>query len=329
MTDFEADAITLRLLQSEHENGTWVGKELLPIASRIRNGGGSEDDYLLLVTLSELWRSYTGSTSDSAADQRKHLASAWDKSEESKPFELDDALADLEDRIRRARWRGRSGNRDRAVASAFVAFCRERNCFTRTISTYELAKYTAGMAPRTVGRALADLVDCGLLARVHRTDTRVSGRSTGRYEINLRWRPEGLSPNPVSDSMSTGKASLRQLWDSARDIWSSRGLGQSAGRVYAVLADEPATVKQLSDTTGLGDQATRDAAAKLAEHCLAGTIPGRPVRYFKVETPLHAIEQAIGCSGYVETAIEKLTARQEINRRAYPSTYANLQTGTR
>lgn len=334
MPAFEPDAITLRLLQAEHVNGTWVGAELLPIASRIRDGGGDEDDYLRWVTSSAMWGSYTGSTSDPESAHRKHLASAWDKAEESKPFDLDDALSDLEDRIRRARWKGRAGGRNRSVALAFVGFCRDRNCFTRTISTYELAKYTRGLAPRTVARGLADLVTSGLLARIDRTDRRVSDRSTGRYQINLRWRPVGslaappdaACPNGISDSRSTGKASLRQLCRSDRDIWSSRGLGQTAGRIYEVLADEPATVRELSDRTGLSERATRDAVARLAEHCLAGFHTGRPTRYFLVETPLHAVAEAIGASGHVDHYIEKIERRQRANRQAYPSTYTNHQT---
>lgn len=186
--DFEPDAATLRLLGWEHQNGTWVGRELLPIANRIRNAGGSEDDYYRWVQSSNLWTSYVYSTSDSASDHRKHLESAWDKSEESKPFELDDALADLQDRIRSARWEGRTGTRNQTVALAFVGYCRDRNCFTRTISRYELAKFTP-VSPDVVGKGLAALVQLGLLTREDRTDRRASSRSASRYRINLYWTP--------------------------------------------------------------------------------------------------------------------------------------------
>lgn len=329
MTEFEPDATTLGLLQAEHHNGVWVGRELLPIANRIRNLGGSEDDYRRWVLASSLWLSYTGSTGDSATDQRKHLGGAWDKSEEQKPFDLEEALSDLGDRIATGRWTGRSGSRNRAVALAFVEFCWERNCFTRTISSYELAKHTAGMSPKTVQRGLADLVEMKLLTKVDRTDRRTNKRSTTRYQINLYWKPERLRGAPgsahanhTSDSRSTSKYSLSHVRDSTRDIWSSKGLGQTAGRVYAVLADEPATVTELTALAGLSDSSTRHALAKLADHCLAGIKPERPMRYFKVETPLDLIEDSIGCTGYVERAYEKVALRQEANKQGYPSNYS-------
>ncbi|WP_457145140.1 hypothetical protein [Mycobacterium sp. URHB0021] len=326
MTDFDPDSTTLRLLQAEHQNGVWVGKELLPIANRIRNAGGSEDDFMHWVKVSNLWCSYTGSTSDSASDQRRHLASAWDKSERSKPFDLEDALTNLEDRISRGYWTGRSGSRNRAVALAFVGFCRDHNCFTRTMSRYELSKHTAGMSPNTVGKGLDALVEMKLLSLEDRTDKRTSSRSTTRYQINFYWKPErlgGADPeitNSVNDSRSTSKYSLTPL-RSNRDLWSYRGLGETAGRVYQALADEPATVRELSAKAGLSEQSARRAAEKLADHCLAGLMPGRPVRYFKVETPLGVIEDSLGCTGYVEHVIAKTERRQQANRLGYPANY--------
>ena len=342
LSDFAPDQLTLELLQSEHVQFQWIGPRLLHIANRIRSSGGSRDDYQRWVTSSHLWMSYQGSTRDSIADQGRHLESAWRKSADSKPFELDDALADLEDRVRSARWTGRAGSRNRAVALAFIGFCRDRNCFTRSISSYELAKHTAGMSQKPVHNALRALVELGLLARIERSDRRSSSRSANRYQINLYWKPPlGMRPrvvdcgptpvdhsgdplpDPVSDLRSTCKYSLSSLRDPNRDLWSSKGLGQTPGRVYDALADEPATVRELSDRAGLGVEATRRAARKLADHCLAGERPGKPVRYFKVETPLHAVEHAIGCAGYVERAIEKLNRRQEANRQGYPSNYTN------
>lgn len=91
--------------------------------------------------------------------------------------------------------------------------------------------------------------------------------------------------------------------------------------MYAVLADEPATVREISERAGVTDGQTRRAVAKLADHALAGTMPGRPARYFKVETPLYAIADMLGCSGYVDHVIGRTEARQEANRIGYPSAY--------
>ena len=44
-----------------------------------------------------------------------------------------------------------------AVALALVEFCIEHNCFTRTLSSYELAKRTAGISRESVSRALTAL----------------------------------------------------------------------------------------------------------------------------------------------------------------------------
>lgn len=343
LNSFEPDQTALSLLGAEHENGTWVGRELLPIANRIRNQGGSQDDYERWVLSSTLWTSYKYSTSDPVSMQRKHLESAWDKSEESKPFDLEESLSELSARVATARWTGRSGSRNRAVALAFIGFCIEHNCFTRTISSYELSKHTAGMSHHSVHRALVDLVNLGLLTKVERTDRRPSTRSTSRYQVNLRWKPERSgsallgrdrsTPVPLSipggnsgtEIRSTGKLSLSQIRRN-RDLWSSRGLGPTAGRVWEVLADKPATVRELSARAGLSDQATRRAVAKLADHCLAGTLPGRPAKYFLVETPLSAVEDALGCTGYVEHVIAKTTRRQAANRAGYPSNYTQKAT---
>jgi hypothetical protein len=210
-----------------------------------------------------------------------------------------------------------------------VRFCTEHNCYTRTISCYELSKYTPGLSPNVVHKALRDLVKLGLLSKIERTDRRASSRSASRYQANLYWKPErsGSAPsnpsgNHVPEIRNTCKSSLSPLRDSDRDdLWSSRGLGLTAGRVYAALADEPATVREISERAGVTDGQARRAVAKLADHALAGTMPGRPARYFKVETPLSAVADMLGCSGYVEWAITRTEAMQRANRVGYPSAY--------
>lgn len=337
LPEFEPDPFTLELLQQEHENGTWIGRRLLAVANRIRDRGGCEDDYRRWVLSSGLWLSYTSSTGDSGAAQRRNLGTAWDRSTRSKPFELDDALSALLDRIATGYWTGKAGSRNREVALAFVRFCRDRNCFTRTISCYELSKHTSGLSPNVVYKGLRDLVLLGLLTKVDRTDRRVSSRSTSRYRINLDWkapRSGGSVPSPGgycgTDIRSTSNSSLSPERNSATgDLWSSRGLGLTAGRVYEALTDEPASINELSKRAGLTYYQTRRALVKLADHCLAGLLPGRPVRYFKVETPLGVVADMLGCTGYVDHVIGQTEARQHANRVGYPSSYSTREPETR
>jgi hypothetical protein len=322
---FEPDATTLRLLQAEHVNGTWIGRELLPIANRIRNAGGTEDDYLRWVTSSSLWSSYTCSTSDRVGKQEQALENAWWMSETSKPFELDDVLADLMDRIAAASWPGRAGNRNRAVALAFVGYCRDGNCYTRTMSRYELAKYTPGIHPNTVGKGLKALVDLGVLTEVDRTDRRTSSRSTSRYRINLYWNmtarlsgSQSYNPNGITASRSTGKYSLTHLCHidgeireqdvSTHDLWTYQGLGQSALRVWALLPDHPGSdamslddpasvydddsitavgksAAELVADTGLSRRTVDTALKRLFDNCLAVELPGKPHRWLRAAYP--------------------------------------------
>jgi DNA-binding transcriptional ArsR family regulator len=326
MTDFKPDRQTLGILGSEHDHGVWIGKRLLKVSNRIRSCGGSKNDYDVWVQASHLWSSYTGSTGDSVSNQGKNLQGAWVKSADSLDFDLEESLTDLINRISSARWVGAAGSRNRAVALAFVGFCSEHNCFTRTLSAGELSKYTAGMSPEVVRRGLHDLVRLGLLSRIDRTDKRTSKYSARRYEINLDWKPlEGASPvsaNYTAVVRSTSRSTLPTLCNNTRDLWSSRGLGQTASRVYDALTDDAATIRDLSDSAGLSYQQTRHALAKLTDNGLAGEIPGRPVQYFKAEADLEAIEDMLGVNGHVNRVVETTIIRQEANLAAYPQNYA-------
>jgi hypothetical protein len=146
---------------------------------------------------------------------------------------------------------------------------------------------------------------------------------TGTSVHNAPNKPTTSTPPRKIEASNT---SLITLCNKPRDLWSSRGLGQTAGRVYDVLADEPATLKDLGAQAGLSYQSTRHATAKLADHCLAGVLPGRPLRYFKVETPLSVVEDLLECSGYVDHVIAKTERRQEANKRGYPSNYSEKAT---
>ena len=65
----------------------------------------------------------------------------------------------------------------------------------------------------------------------------------------------------------------------------------------------------------------------LADHGLAGTkpgAPGDPTLYFRVDTPLDAIADALGIYGYVEIKRWELEQRQHANRAAFPSAYRKI-----
>lgn len=352
--EFDPDRFLLERLGAEHQNGTWVGKELLPIANAVRQLGGDDEDYERWVKASHLWTSYIHSTSDRVTDQERSLESAWRRSIRARPFDLDEALHDLEDRVRRhTRWPNpRTASRDRAVALAFIRFCIDRNCYTRTISSYELAKYTPGMSQRSVHRALMALLDLRLLQDVDRGDRRPSTRSTRRYRLNLYWQvslhtaptPRALQvPSPSSsglqdplpvngatDLRSTCKSTLSQERRSGvenRDLWSRKGLGPGAFRVWEAVGDEPLTAKEISARTGQSERSVRAFASKLADACLAGIKPGRPKLYFRVDTPLEVLEDVLGCAGYVDRVRARIEHQQEANRAAWPGTYKRLSDG--
>jgi hypothetical protein len=327
---FEPDRFLLERLGAEHQNGTWVGRELLPVATRIRELGGDEDDYQRWATTSHLWNSYVYSTGDTVAEQKRSLEGAWVAAGRSKPWDLEDALTELAARVRSyTGWPNpRTASRDRVVALAFIAFCIDRNCYTRTISSYELAKHTPGMSQKSVHRALVALLDLGLLLDVERTDRRTSTRSTRRYRLFLRWeqpRTSAMSSVPPGDLFTPD---LRNSCKSTlsherkdRDLWSWKGAGYAALRVWEVLTDEPMTVQEVSSTTGQSEQAARRCLKKLFDLGLAGEMPGRPKRYFKTEMPLSALEDALGITGTVDQARAKIKLMQEQNRKAYPNTY--------
>jgi DNA-binding transcriptional ArsR family regulator len=329
MTDYEPDQTTLGLLGGEHQNGTWVGRELLPIANRIRNQGGSEDDYRRWVLSSHLWSSYIYSTGDWVHKQESSLKSAWRKSNDSEVFDLEISLTDLRGRIRNhTGWTGRTGSRDRAVALALVEFCIDHHCYTRTLSSYELAKWTAGMSQQSVSRALLALADNGLVKELLRTDKRTSKYSTKRYDINLRWaagsRQGGVSTTGLRN---TDKLSLSQELPPPSDLWSRKGLGPGAQRVHEVLSDEPVKVRHIADRTGMKPPSVKRYLRMLSDNCLAGSkpgSPGEPTLYFRVDTPLDVVADSLGIYGHVEIKRWEIEQRQHANRVANPKAYRRI-----
>src|SRR5690606_27462519 len=196
----ELDGRALEILGQEHNNLEWIGPKLLSVVYYCRWIGASDGDDEMWVLASHIWQTYENSSSQPAHHQQKILEGAWEKSAQSKRFELDDALTDLRRRVLKGQWTGRSGSRDLTVLLAFIDFCQEHNCFTRTISTYELAKWTPGLNRMTVTRALDNLIDLGAIRQVDRTDKKQSKRSTKRYQLNLDWTPPLQVPGSQNDS---------------------------------------------------------------------------------------------------------------------------------
>lgn len=322
---------TLLLLQSEHDPGTWIGPALLTIANDFRSFGGSWEQYENIVRLSYLWMSYEGFTADTATERYRNLERAWNKSFRPKPFDLHESLDELRARVRAAPWTGRTGSRDLAVLLAFIDLCQDGNCFTHTVSKYELSKWTAGFTPDTTGRALLSLLDKGTpLHRASRTDIRETARSTRAYTLNLDWRAPRGGPflSGVHASMSTpGRLIDASVPDSllTSDVWSSSGLGQTAGRVFEVLNTEDwMTRKDIASVAGMSEDMARRATDRLYDSGLVVRIGQRPVKYRRAEdVDLRMVAQALGCAGAIDQAVEKVIMRQEANadyRRFFTTT---------
>jgi len=330
-TRMEISPSAREILSSEHNHNEWIGPKLLAVANYFRSDALDRDDYERWVLASFLWSSYEDSTRDSVTEQRRNLERAWEKSSETKPFDLHESLTTLRRRVVEARWPGRAGPRDRAVALSFIDFCQENNCFTRTLSSYELAKWTPGFSPRTVDRGLQALEVRGLLTVVPRTDTTPGKRTTVQRQLNLDWRdlssfiPE-RSLDDVSDAISTvgrliaSDTSTTELV--AHDLWSNKGLGQSPGRVYQVLGPEFVTLKTVAAQARMTESATRRALGKLYEHGLVMRRGRRPVEYRRNEdmTP-DLIADALGVTGAIKANVEKIIARQEANE-LYKATFS-------
>jgi hypothetical protein len=127
-----------------------------------------------------------------------------------------------------------------------------------------------------------------------------------------------------TDSRSTGKASLSQELPPPSDLWSRKGLGPSAQRIWEVLTDEPVTVRHIAERTGMKGPSIKRYLRKLAEHALAGVktgAPGAPSLYFRVDTPLDVVADAMGIYGHVEIKRWEIEQRQDLNRAAYPGSY--------
>ncbi len=319
-------ARALELLGSEYDH-QWPGPTLLSVANHFRHDGLDWEDYERWVRSSYFWTTYEDSTTSTESERIRILDSAWLKSGERTTFELDDTLADLAKSVIDAQWYGRKGIRARAVALAFIDFCREHNCFTRTISHYEVAKWTPGFSAERTRKGIADLVEIGFLRSVYRTGE--SRRSTRRYQVNLDWSPvmgtgsELVSLNVAMSSpgrliTSFGETETLSLTDTLldHDVWSHRGLGQSVGLVFIELTEDWQDVQTIAANCGKSQGAARKSLERLYDVGLVMKKTGRPVLYRAVDEPdLDLIAGAIGATGAIEQNVVSLVARQEANYR--------------
>jgi hypothetical protein len=111
------------------------------------------------------------------------------------------------------------------------------------------------------------------------------------------------------------------------DLWSRKGLGPGAQRVYEVLTDELVTARSIADQTGMTTPSVKRYLRILAEHCLAGSKPGAPgdaTLYFRVDTPLDAVADSVGIYGHIEIKRWEIERRQHANHTAFPGSYRPL-----
>lgn len=325
------------LLSAEHQFGRWVGKELLPIWRKVRELDGDEEDYERLVRSSHLWMSYQSTTSDSVAQQERSLFTPLSVNlpAYSAGWDLETALTQLIDRVRAFnRWPNpRTAARNRAVAIGFLTFCIEHNGYTKTVSTYEIAKYTPAISQKSVDRALRELVDLGLLIRVDEHLRGGGSRRTRRYRVFLSWgmgSPVGLPREQQAcacgsvpsrrelfraDLMNMCKCSLSHDGTHHPDVWSRGGLGLRCQQVYEALTDTPVSVKALSERLGVSRSCVSKSLTRLFDVGLAGFKPeARSKLWFRVSTPLDAVAELLGVSGVADRHRQKIELMQSDQR---------------
>jgi DNA-binding transcriptional ArsR family regulator len=332
------DPIALALLDSEYDH-TFIGRKLLSAANYCRHAGIGEDAAEDLIRSSHLSITYQASTSSNERKQDKAMSSAIRKAYRGSDFELSDSLSALWERVSSAAWTGRNGSRDRAVLLAFIWFCWEHNCFTRTLSTYELAAHTDGLSPGTVSRALASLVtNHGRpLTVVPRKDRRPSRRSAQQYRLRLDWHPSG----GAQGISGTGRAiSSRQNLlphdDGYSDLWSPAGLGETARRLWDVVDHHGPegpwlSLAELAKVSGMTGDMARRAMDKLFEYGLVARRPrgkyddrpsGRckPAAEYRRgwDVDYEILAYVLGVQGAVQQRTDAIRYRQEANRASLP-----------
>lgn len=334
------------LLSAEHQFGKWVGKELLPIWKKVRELDGDEDDYERLVRSSHLWMSYTSTTSDSVADQERSLFTPLSVNVQaySSGWDLETTLTRLIDRVKVFnKWPNpRTAARNRAVAIGFLTFCIEQNGYTKTVSTYEIAKYTPAVSQKSVDRALRELVDLGLIIPMDDHLRNAKSRRTRRYRVFLNW---GIGTTPAvvpqeqqacacasvprrelfgADLMSSCKCSLSHDGTLPHEVWSRGGLGLRCQQVYEALTDTPATVKALASAIGASRSCVSKALNRLFDAGLAGFKPeGRSRLWFRVSAPLDAVADLLGVSGVADRHRQKIELQQADQRWLRSLSYAD------
>lgn len=323
------DPAALQILDSEYDH-TFVGGKLLSVANYCRHAGIGEDDIEDLIRSSQLWVSFEDSTSMAERNRDKLLDSAIQKSRRSGEFELSDALEEMWEKANRAEFTGRNGSRDRAVLLAFIGFCWEHNCFTRTISTYELATYTNGIGPKPVGKALTALTEeyGKPLREVERRDNPSGRRPARRYRLNLEWTPPGGPTNIVrqrpNEIRKNTLGPTRPIFgeDVHEDVWTRGGLGETSRRVYDFLDSAPDgwfTFQELAEHTGMSKDMAKRATVKLFDYGLAArrsrnrNSRGKPPFEYQraVDIDMEKLADYLGVSGVVERRVYGIRLRQD------------------
>lgn len=166
--------------------------------------------------------------------------------------------AELYQRAESAPWPGRGARSDQRVYLALTALAWKVNDLNINASVRDVEQY-ASVSCSTVSKALRRLARRGLLQRrgrpritckTHHWDGRAVHRPCPLCAPLFRL-PTAVLRQERLPSASASSVSAADNAPGAFELWTSSGLGQSAGLIYAHLTDAPQNVKALAAATGL------------------------------------------------------------------------------
>jgi hypothetical protein len=284
------------------------------------NAGYTEDQFVELVTASDF--AYLFATEDKGRDRSNRLTSrlskVWGKAEDAwnpplrEAIDVRERLAALSQRIADYPWSGRTAGTDQAVAVALITWAHEIGVWTLDAGCRELS-LRAMVAQRTAARALARLVDKGLIERAGATARKDDHAQ--RWVINLGWGAFGQD-DPHKPLPPTEEIMWATLAES-HPVFLPSGLGRTAGRIWLDLAEHPgegATAAQIADRAAIPLRSVnRVLKDKLVPNCLVVVSESRPskgrpsVAYrLNLDGPLlDEIAESFGLLDWQERAAER------------------------
>lgn len=270
----------------------------------------------------------------------KNVRNAWDWVDE-KGFDhgydariVRERLAVLASRVQKAQWKGRGGSSERAVALALIGLGHELNKFTVDADGLLLAE-AAGVGRATVHRAAARLAKKGFVTITwHPREGDVKANT---YLLNLDWVDQGSFINGTHSDLkppNTQCVSFMKL--DFHPVFARKALGASARRIWEFLLEqqEPATQRQVRESTGLSAGAVSKHLARMVQFGLVQSHPGHPAGYsLDPAGDLWAVAEAHGTQDWVEQTAEKHKRQREgwlevKKQRAAGITQPSRKTGT-